>query len=73
MRIGVPAASLRDLTESSEVALSLEGALFCDGSECGAPVFLEDGVMELLPPHWHMAVCGKSPAAGPRIYPIWGE
>ena len=73
IRISIPAASLRDPVESAEVVIGYEEALFCDGSECGFPVFLENGELELLPPHWHMIVQGKSPEAGPRRYLIWGE
>ncbi len=73
IRISIPAASLRDPAESAEVVVGFEEALFCDGSECGSAVFSKDGELELLPPHWHMIELGKSPEAGPRRYPIWGE
>jgi len=69
-RIGFPAARLRDPTESSHTFIGSEEAVSCDGSECGAAVFSEDGESELLQPHWHMIAKGKSPEAGPRRYPI---
>jgi len=70
IRISIPAAALRDPAESEEVVVGSEEALFCDGSECGASIFSEDGELELLQAHWHMIVKGKSPEAGPRCYPI---
>ncbi len=73
MKIKIPAATMRDPAESADMVIALEDALFCDGSECGAAVFSEDGELELLAPHWHMVVKGKSPEAGPRRYGIRGE
>lgn len=72
IRIGVPAAALRDPADSAEVTIDSEEAVYCDGSECGATVPGDDGELELIPPHWHMIVRGKSPEAGPRTYPVWG-
>lgn len=72
IRISIPAAALRPPADSEEVFIGSEQAVYCDGSECGAAVFSHDGELELLPPHWHMIVRGKSPEAGPRHYPIWG-
>jgi hypothetical protein len=72
IRISIPAAALRNPADSAEVTIDSEDAVFCDGSECGAAVFSDDGELELLRPHWHMIVKGKSPEAGPRRYPIWG-
>jgi hypothetical protein len=72
IRISFPAASLRDPAVSADKVIALEDALFCDGSGCGAAVFSDDGELELLRPHWHMIVTGRSPEAGPRRYPIWG-
>jgi hypothetical protein len=71
IRISFSAASLRDPAESADVVIDSEEALFCDGSECGSAMLSEDGELELLQPHWHMIVKGKSPEAGPRRYPIW--
>ncbi len=71
IRIGCSASSLRDPMESAEIIIGNEEAVFCDGSECRAAIFSEDGELELLQPHWHMIVKGKSPEAGPRCYPIW--
>ena len=73
IRIDCSAASLRDPAESAEVVIDAEEALSCDGSECGAAVFSEDAELELLEPHWHIVVKGKSPEAGPRRYPIWAN
>jgi hypothetical protein len=74
IRIGCSAASLRDPADSAEVVIDFEEALYCDGSECcPLVVFPEDGELELLNPHWHMIVKGKSPEAGPRCYPIWAN
>jgi len=72
MKITFPASALRDPGESQELIVGYEEALFCDGSECGSALPSEDGELELLPPHWHIVEQGKSPDAGPRIYPIWG-
>ncbi len=72
IRISVPAATLRDPFHSAEVIIDSEDAVSCDGSECRAAVFSDDGELELLRPHWHMIVKGRSPEAGPRRYPIWG-
>jgi hypothetical protein len=73
IRISFSAAELRDPFESAQTVIGHEEALFCDGSECGFTVFSEDGELKLLQPHWHMIVKGKSPEAGPRLYPIRGE
>lgn len=73
IRISIPAPALRPPADSEEVFIGSEQAVYCDGSECGAAVFSDDGELELLPPHWHMIVRGKSPEAGPRHYPIWGS
>jgi hypothetical protein len=73
IRIGAPVASLRDPAESVEVVIASEEALCCDGADCGFTVFSEDGELELLQPHWHIIVKGKSPEAGPRRYPIWAN
>lgn len=73
VRVRCSAASLRDPGESAEMAVGYEEALGCDGSECGFTVFSEDGELELVQPHWHLIEKGKSPEAGPRLYPIcWG-
>jgi hypothetical protein len=72
IRISIPAAALRAPADSEEVVVDSEDAVFCDGSECGAAVFSEDGELELVRPHWHMIIKGRSPEAGPRRYPIWG-
>jgi hypothetical protein len=71
IRIGCSTASLRDPFESKDTPISLEEALFCDGSECGFTIFSEDGELELLRPHWHIVVKGIGPEAGPRLYPTW--
>ncbi len=72
--INCSAASLRDPRRSKETVISSEEALFCDGSECDPyRVFLEEEEPELMQPHWHLIVRGKSPEAGPRRYPIWGQ
>ena len=73
MKISVPASALRDPADSREVIISYEEALFCDGSECGSAVPLEDGSLELLPPHWHIIERGKIPDAGPRVHSVWVE
>ncbi len=72
MRISIPAVALRDPADSSEVTIQSEDAAFCDGAECAAAVLSNNGELELLRPHWHMIVRGRSPEAGPRCYPIWG-
>jgi len=73
LRFSCAAASLRDPYESVNTLVGSEEAVFCDGSECGFTVFSEDGELELLRPHWHMAVKGTVPDAGPRLYPIWAD
>jgi hypothetical protein len=70
MKLTVPAASLRDPGDSAEITIATEEATHCDGSECGAVMPSENGELELLAPHWHVIVRGKSPEAGPRCYPI---
>jgi len=70
MKIRIPAAALRDPSGSAEVAIHCEDAGFCDGSECGLTVFSEDVELELAQPHWHLIEQGRTPEAGPRIYPI---
>ena len=71
MKLTASAASLRDPRESAEFIVATEGAQYCDGSDCGATSFSEDGELELLPPHWHLIEKCRSPEAGPRCYPIW--
>lgn len=70
-RIGCSAAALRDPADSAETIVGFEKAVFCDGSECGATMFSDDGELELLRPHSHLIEKGRSPEAGPRRYPVW--
>jgi hypothetical protein len=71
MKLTASAASLRDPGDSEEFIVATEEAPYCDGSDCGAACFSEDGELELLAPHWHVIEKGWSPEAGPRCYLIW--
>lgn len=71
MEIRVPVASLRDPSESAKTTINYEDAVFCDGSLCRAIMLSDDAELELLPLHWHIAVKGQSPEAGPRRYAVW--
>jgi len=71
IRISVPVATLRSPEDSAETTVGFEDAVLCEGSNCGATHVSEDGELELLPPHSHLIVRGRSPEAGPRRYPIW--
>lgn len=74
-RIGFPASSLRDPFDSSEILVSTEGALGCDGILCGLLSFstLEAFEGGFVPPHWHVILRGREPDAGPRTYPVWHD
>ena len=71
MKMGVPAAALRNPEDSAERTLNCEDAALYDGSECGAAIVSRDGEWELLRSHWHLVVKDKSPDAGPRRCPVW--
>lgn len=71
MKLTASTASLRDPVESTELMVGAEEAAYCDGSACGVAMPGENGELELLPPHWHIIVRGKSPESGPRCYAIW--
>jgi hypothetical protein len=71
MRLGASAGSQRDPSESAEITIAIEEAVFCDGSECGIAVPGPEGELELLARHSHLIEKGRSPEAGPRCYPIW--
>jgi hypothetical protein len=73
IRIYFSAASLLDPGDSANTFVGEEVAVSCDGSECGATVFSEDGELEILPPHWHIVERGTVPEAGPRRYPVWAN
>jgi hypothetical protein len=72
VKLSFPKSGLRSLGDSEELYLRMEGAVDCDGSECGRAVHDPDGELEPLPPHYHLIGFGKFPDAGPRCYAIGG-
>jgi len=63
MQLDASAASQRDPSNSAEITIAIEEAIFCDGSECGTTVTRPDGELDLLARHWHMIEKGRSPEA----------
>jgi hypothetical protein len=73
MRLSFPKSALRNLRNSKELYLHTEGAVDCDGSECGRAFYDSGGKLEPVPPHYHLIAFGRFPDAGPRCYAIGGE
>ena len=73
MKINIPAALLRRISDSDFVEVRIEEAIDCEGGICNRAYFEHDGTPAELPPHYHMVVIGRSPDAGPRYYAIGGE
>lgn len=73
MKIIVPAAALRGVSDSEVINLRIEEAMDCYGEYClglAGPVLSDTGEPEPLPPHYHLVLSGLKPESGPRYYAV---